>query len=248
MMRLWVQSYAKTTPVGSSAVLSLAAHALLISAWVYSTLPADDVPKDSIANRVIYIPPPDKAPGDRTSRHEVVHYVDVDRIGLDIATGDGPRMMGDARPTAPDAAIGRAPKDTAAPEPVAAPTPAPGTGDSVFTLIDVDTAVVRSANSAAPAYPLKMLEARVMGSVYAQYVVDTTGFADTTSFRVLTATNQAFVTAVREALPYMRFKPAKIGPLKVKQLVEQQFSFKITDTATVARPKKPTESPVPHDD
>ena len=37
---------------------------------------------------------------------------------------------------------------------------------------------------------------------------------------------------------YMRFKPAKIGPLKVRQLVEQQFTFRITDSAVPA-PKAP---------
>jgi protein TonB len=101
---------------------------------------------------------------------------------------------------------------------------------------------VRAANSAAPAYPLKLLAARIMGYVAARYVVDTTGFADTTSFSVLKATNPEFITAVKEALPYMRFTPAKIGSMKVRQLVEQQFTFKITDTATVAQPvakKKP---------
>ena len=48
-----------------------------------------------------------------------------------------------------------------------------------------------------------------------------------------------FVVAVKDALPYMRFSPAKIGRMKVKQLVQQQFSFKINDTAVVAPKKKP---------
>ena len=38
----------------------------------------------------------------------------------------------------------------------------------------------------------------------------------------------------------MRFQPAKIGRLKVRQLVEQQFSFKINDTVVAApRTKRP---------
>jgi protein TonB len=102
---------------------------------------------------------------------------------------------------------------------------------------------VRSANSAAPAYPLTLLTARITGSVSAQYVVDTTGFADTSSFTVLKATHPGFVAAVREALPYMRFQPAKIGPMKVRQLVEQQFSFHIADTATVAAPAPAKRKP-----
>jgi protein TonB len=78
-----------------------------------------------------------------------------------------------------------------------------------------------------------------MGSVQAQYVVDTTGFADTSSIHVMKSTNPEFIAAVREALPYMRFTPAKIGSVKVRQLVEQQFSFKITDTAVVTPKRKP---------
>jgi len=234
MMRLWVQSYARQSTVAPVAVLSAVAHVVVIAGWVLMTMPPAEMAPDSIANRVIYIPPPDKRPSGGTV-HEVVHYV---AVGLDgPGTGEGPRTMGDARPVTLDQTVGRIERDTALAPP---PTPvAPAPRESVFTVLDVDTAVVRSANSAAPAYPLKLLEAHIMGSVSAQYVVDTTGFADTASFRVLRATNQGFVDAVREALPYMRFKPAKIGPLRVRQLVEQQFTFKITDTDTAARVKKP---------
>jgi protein TonB len=152
--------------------------------------------------------------------------------------GDGPRTIGDERPAAPivDETVGRAAADTATSAPVA---PVAGPPDSVFSVLEVDTAVVRSASSAAPAYPLKLLEAHIMGSVSAQYIVDTTGFADTSSFHVMKSTNPEFIAAVREALPYMRFTPAKIGSIKVRQLVEQQFSFKITDTAVVTPKRKP---------
>jgi len=238
MMRLWVQSYSKKASVAPVGAMSAVAHAFLIAAWVYATMPAPNVPEDSIANRVIYVPPPDRAPGPRVV-HEVVHYVESTRDGPGAGEVD-PSTVGNDRPTPlSDAAAGKVPptQDTvkkAAPP----PTVAPGTEDSVFSILDVDTAVVRSQNSAAPAYPLKLLEARVMGFVNAQYVVDTTGFADTSSFRVLKSTNPEFVAAVREALPYMRFRPAKIGPIKVRQLVEQQFSFKITDSGTVQAAKK----------
>jgi hypothetical protein len=237
MMRLWVQSYAKSTPVIPGAALSAVTHAVLIAGWVYTTLPAANVPEDSIANRVYYIPPPDKTPGERTVR-EVVRYVEVTRPGLGFDTGDGPRMMGNARPVTPDETIGQTKPDTVVQAPTA-PVPPPGTNDSVFTVLDVDTAVVRSNNSAAPAYPLKLLQAHVMGSVSARYVVDTTGFADTASFEVIKSTHPEFVAAVRDALPYMRFTPAKIGSLKVRQLVEQQFSFRINDTTDTGKPRKP---------
>ena len=235
MMRLWVESYMKATPVAPSATLSFVAHAVMIVGWVIVTMPPASMPADSFANKVYYIPPPDRVPAQRGSR-EAVRYVDLTKQGP--GTGDGPRTTGDARPvaTAPDETVGRAAADT-----VTAPrAPEVVSADSVFSILEVDTAVVRSANSAAPAYPLKLLQARIMGYVSAQYIVDTTGFADTNSFQVMKATNPEFITAVREALPYMRFTPAKIGNLKVRQLVEQQFTFRIADTVV---PPPPTKKP-----
>jgi protein TonB len=237
MMRLWVDSYSKSAPVMTSATLSVVAHTAIIAAWVIATLPGSNVPADSIANRVVYIPPPDRVPPSPSSG-PAVRYVELAPEGL--GTGMGARMMGDARPVTADQTTGNKARDSVtAPAEVAAPP----SQDSVFSVLDVDTAVVRSANSAAPAYPLTLLTARITGSVSAQYVVDTTGFADTSSFTVLKATHPGFVAAVREALPYMRFQPAKIGPMKVRQLVEQQFSFHIADTATVAAPAPAKRKP-----
>jgi outer membrane biosynthesis protein TonB len=239
MMRLWVQSYAKQKSVAPVGVVSAAAHALLIAGWVFATMPSADVPADSMMSRVVYVPPPDRAPGPRVVR-EVVHYVETALDGPGIGDQGAARTLGDARPAPAAEDAGKAPPlpDSAATS--AQPTPLPGNQDSVFSVLDVDTAVVRSQNSAAPAYPLKLLEAHVMGMVVARYVVDTTGFADTASFEVLRSTHPEFIAAVRDALPYMRFLPAKIGPLKVRQLVEQNFTFRINDT-TAARPvvKKP---------
>jgi hypothetical protein len=235
MMRLWHESYAKAAPALSSATISVVAHAFFITAWVYTTLPASGVAGNGLANRLYpaYIPPPDHTPGESGSR-ESVHYVALAPID-GTGSGDGPRMMGDARPVTADETAGRAPVDSVEAPAAAA---APGPPDSVFTVLDVDSAVVRSGNSAAPAYPLKLLAAHVMGYVSARYVVDTTGFADTSSFIVIQSTNPEFESAVRDALPYMRFKPAKIGPLKVRQLVEQMFSFRINDTSS-AQARKP---------
>lgn len=234
MMRLWANSYSKSTPVMTSATLSVVAHTVVIAAWVVATMPAPDMPADSFANRTVYVPPPDRTPGTRGSR-ETVHYIDLTKEGPGM--GDGPRSIGDEPAVAPivNETPGRAAADTTT---TPAITPIPGPPDSVFSVLEVDTAVVRSASSAAPAYPLKLLQAHIMGSVSARYVVDTTGFADTTSFEVMKATNPEFIMAVREALPYMRFTPAKIGSIKVRQLVEQQFSFRINDPTDIAPPKK----------
>jgi TonB family protein len=89
-----------------------------------------------------------------------------------------------------------------------------------------------------------MLKRKIEGSVFVRYVVDTSGFADVASFEVLRSTHDDFTAAVRAALPDMRFNPARIGKRRVRQLVEQEFSFRITpeDNTRVAQPdslKKP---------
>ena len=238
MLRLWADSYSKSTPIGAGVSVSIVAHALLIGGAIVATLPASDVPEESIANHVYYIPPPDRTSG-QSGQRETVHYIDVMQAG--IGAGDGPATIGSDRPLTIARTEGKTTQDTTTtPE---AP-PLAGPPDSVFSILEVDSAVVRAANSAAPAYPLKLLQAHITGAVAAQYIVDTTGFADSASFKVMNPANPEFITAVRAALPYMRFQPAKIGTNKVRQLVEQMFTFRITDTATVApapvKKKKPS--------
>jgi hypothetical protein len=77
-----------------------------------------------------------------------------------------------------------------------------------------------------------MLEGKLEGFVAAQWVVDEEGYADTTSLVIVQASHADFAKSVRDALPYMRFRPAKIGANTVRQLVQQDFTFRITTTAT----------------
>jgi protein TonB len=58
--------------------------------------------------------------------------------------------------------------------------------------------------------------------------VDTLGKVEQGSFRALESTHDLFTAAVRDALMRARFTPAKAGGRKVRQLVEQTFTFSIT--------------------
>jgi TonB family protein len=109
-------------------------------------------------------------------------------------------------------------------------------GDSIMTEFMVDSAVVRYEDGAAPTYPESMLKRRIEGMVIVQYVVDTLGHADTTTFRVISATHSDFANAVKSTLPRMRFRPAIMSNRLVPQLVQQPFAFKIQDTTVVRRP------------
>jgi TonB family protein len=78
-----------------------------------------------------------------------------------------------------------------------------------------------------PVYPPFLKNAGVQGTVLASFVVDTTGRAETATLRILRSSNDAFSDAIRAALPNMRFTPAQAGGRKVKQIIQQEFSFQI---------------------
>jgi TonB family protein len=231
MMRLWVESYAaKSTAASTSAVLSTVTHAVLIGLSVIGTQKAAGVPEDSIANRVYYLPPPDRVPSQQ-ARQERVQWLAVgvptNPVGqfADVATGRSELGKRAAADPLDGLKFGT---DT-----ISLPAiPALAGDDDAFSVLEVDSAVTRHPWSAAPAYPAEMLKKKVEGTVFVRYVVDSSGFADASSFEVLRSTHDEFTTAVRSALPDMRFNPARIGRRRVRQLVEQEFSFRITPDNT----------------
>jgi TonB family protein len=74
-------------------------------------------------------------------------------------------------------------------------------------------------------YPTAMRSAKREGEVLAQFVVDADGMVETSTLKVLKSTDPAFTKAVAEALPTMRFTPARVKGTPVKQLVELPFTF-----------------------
>lgn len=91
----------------------------------------------------------------------------------------------------------------------------------------VEKPVMQAPGSATPQYPDILRQAGVEGDVLVTFVVDTTGRAEPASLKILRSTHELFTKAVRSALPRMRFIPAEVGGKKVKQLVQQPFTFTI---------------------
>ena len=240
MMRLWVESYSKATPVSSSAVVSVVTHALLIGAAIASTSRPANVNGDWIENRAYYLPPPNRMPSQEASG-ETIKYVELAPEG--VGSGFGAGGLGSDHPVAHE--LSDNPGDLGRDTTSSDKAPQLAGADSVFTQLEVDSTVSRYPGSAAPAYPVEMLKQGVQGSVVTQYVVDTTGFADTTSLKIMSTTHEQFASAVRAALPYMRFFPAKVGSKKVRQLVEQEFSFKIEQAASQTTPATQTSAKKP---
>ena len=109
------------------------------------------------------------------------------------------------------------------------PSGAPNVADGPpFTENMVENAVVAIPGTATPRYPAMLQSAGVEGSVRAQFVVDTLGRVEPGSFRALESSHDLFTAAVRDALGRARFKPAELGGHRVRQLVEQSFSFSIS--------------------
>jgi len=77
-------------------------------------------------------------------------------------------------------------------------------------------------------YPDLLRSANVEGEVLAQFVVDASGQYEPGSFKVLKSSHDLFTQAVKTAIPSMSFYPAEIGGKKVRQLVQQPFTFSLT--------------------
>jgi len=94
-----------------------------------------------------------------------------------------------------------------------------------FFEFQVDRPVVPITGS--PRYPNDLRQRGISGCVLVQFVVDTIGHADMSTFRVLKASHPEFAQAVRVGLPTVRFRPAELHGRKVRQVVEQPFTFTI---------------------
>ena len=100
-------------------------------------------------------------------------------------------------------------------------------GDQPYFEFQVEKQVSQVPGSGNLRYPDMLRSANVEGEVLAQFVVDTTGRYEAGTFKVLKSSHEQFTAAVRNALPNMRFYPAEVGGRKVKQLVQQPFTFSL---------------------
>jgi protein TonB len=78
-----------------------------------------------------------------------------------------------------------------------------------------------------PRYPDVMQRQGVEATFVVQFVVDSTGRVDAKTLDFPKATHPAFLRAVRDALLRSRYLPAELAGIRVRQLVQQQFTFVI---------------------
>jgi protein TonB len=218
----------KTRSLGST-LFSLALHAVIIGMSVLATKQVADAVAEEVVQKVDFVeikkdepPPPDTPPPPDVvapppiakgfqvltapiNIPDVIPEIDLskkltneaDFSGRGVAGGIAAGVVGGTAPVSDQPYF-----DFQVEKPVA---PVPGTG--------------------SPRYPDILRSASVEGEVLAQFVVDTTGRVEVSTFKVIRKSHDLFEAAVRSALPQMRFLPAEVGGRKVKQLVQQPFVF-----------------------
>ncbi len=96
----------------------------------------------------------------------------------------------------------------------------------IFTVDQVDTvAMLTDTLTARPAYPERLYFERTGGQVVAEFVVDTLGRVEKETMGVVSSTHREFADAVMSALTRALFRPAIRNGHRVRQLVQQPFTF-----------------------
>jgi protein TonB len=212
-------------------VISMGVHTVLIGAAVYGTLQAKEVLEKPKQEKVDFIdvkkdepPPPEKveAPPPEVIAAppppkgfqvltapikipDVLPEIDLSKKVTDEADFSGKGVVGGIAK-----GVGNGP------------------ADQTYFEFQVEKQVSGVPGTVNLRYPDMLRSANVEGEVLVQFVVDTTGRADLSQFKVLKSSHDLFTTSVRNALAQMRFYPAEIGGRKVKQLVQQPFNFTLT--------------------
>lgn len=220
-MHLLLADVQKQTRSLPATFLSVALHAVVIIAVVLSGQQVVRTVSALIEQTVQYLYPVDRKLG-------------FEQPGQAGAVGNAPRHApGTGTALLAGGSVGSGQyastpsRGTTFPLPVDGTSAEPGVGDNAFSLVDVDTIAERDPSSVAPDYPATLVARKVEGGAVLRFVVDSTGLIDMTTVHVISATHSLFAKAVIEAMPRMKFRPARIGPRAVRLLVEQTYSFKI---------------------
>ncbi|MEP7067146.1 MAG: energy transducer TonB [Gemmatimonadota bacterium] len=101
----------------------------------------------------------------------------------------------------------------------------PTNTDQPYFEFQVEKPALAREGNPNPKYPSMLESSRVEGDVLAQFVVDTSGKAEMSTFKVLSSSNELFASSLKATLPSWRFYPAEAGGRKVKQIVQLPIKF-----------------------
>jgi outer membrane biosynthesis protein TonB len=216
-------------------LISAAVHAAIVLAFIVAAPRLVHELSDELSQKLTFLIPVDR--GSPSPEQHLTYMA----IGGGVADEGLPRAETKTIDPKGEFAL---PQITGTPTDPNVPIPVPiepQVADNAYSVVEVDSAAVRDTTSAAPAYPHVMMIKRIEGYAAMRFVVDSTGLIDMGTVELLQATNAEFVQAVRDAMPRMRFRPAKMGVLAVRQLAEQLFKFemRIVASSTKTSAKKP---------
>lgn len=226
--------FQRPTPDKTGPLISAFLHAVLIATAVIGPAAATMVltDPDSLPEGLRFLIPPSASPASNVAQ---VTYDQRGGDGGDVEDGveaeTGGRRAGSRNASAQDAA-------RASSAAVSLDAFSAGASEEladVFQVVEVDSAAEREPDSAAPTYPPALMTAGVEGWAAVRFVVDTNGRVDIATVQSIGFTSPEFHRAVREALPKMKFRPARIGGRPVRQLAEQLFKFEIVRTDSLSR-------------
>lgn len=231
-----IESKAKKQRRAGGTVVSAVIHGLLITGAVFGTLHAKEELEKPKAEKVEFVqvkkdqpPPPKEEP--KPPPPDVVMKAPPPK-GFQVLTA--PIKIPDVLPdidlskkvTNEEDFSGKGVAGGIA-KGVVGGTPQPANENQTYFEFQVEKQVQPMPGNAPPHYPDMLRSANVEGEVLAQFVVDTTGRADMSTFKVLKSSHDLFTSAVRSALPNMKFYAAEVGGRKVKQLVQMPFQFNL---------------------
>lgn len=203
--------------LSASTIWSAAAHAALVGSFVVASRQSPTDPALGPSQEaVFFLPLLPKAPPQEGA-------VNLQWTGLGKGTGDGVPVPVTERgllPPVPEGGGRELPVQVEEEGP-------PVDGSPVFLASELDLEVERDPGSAGPNYPEPLRASNTEGSVVAEWIVDTTGTADSTSFRIVASSHPLFTASVRSCLTGMRFRPAELNGQRVRQLVRQEFRFQL---------------------
>ena len=113
------------------------------------------------------------------------------------------------------------------PAPIDSTAPVITVAEQTVALTRAEVPALAVAGAGAPRYPPNQRSAGAWGAVMMQFVVDTRGQADVTSVRVLFSTHADFTRSVLDALPRMRYIPARVSGCAIAGWVRQRFEFRL---------------------
>ncbi len=102
--------------------------------------------------------------------------------------------------------------------------------------VDVDSASIVPKGERGPAFPNEQRVAGARGSVFAMFVVDTTGRLERNSVRLFAGTHADFVRSVEEWLTVGTFRVSHVGNVPVRRQVCLAVAFQVDTEPREARP------------